>query len=80
MRTIPGMTVVIPSDAVEAEAAVRLLDHDGPVYMRWSPACPVFSINPQLPLWAGQGIVLKEGTDVTLVACGLMVPVNLGVR
>ena len=81
MRTIPGMTVIIPSDAVEAEAAVKAAyDHDGPVYMRFGRLpVPVFNTNPDYHFELGKGIVLKEGTDVTLVACGLMVPVALGV-
>ena len=81
MRTIPGMTVIIPSDAVEAEAAVKAAyDHDGPVYMRFGRLpVPVFNTNPDYHFELGKGIVLKEGTDVTLVACGLMVPVALEV-
>ena len=79
MRTIPGMTVIIPSDAVEAEAAVKAAyDHDGPVYMRFGRLpVPVFNTNPDYHFELGKGIVLKEGTDVTLVACGRMVPVAL---
>jgi len=81
MRTIPGMTVIIPSDAVEAEAAVKAAyDHNGPVYMRFGRLpVPVFNTNPDYHFELGKGIVLKEGTDVTLVACGLMVPVALEV-
>ena len=81
MRTIPGMTVIIPSDAVEAEAAVKAAyDHDGPVYMRFGRLpVPVFNTNPDYHFELGKGIVLREGTDVTLVACGLMVLVALEV-
>ena len=69
------------SDAVEAEAAVKAAyDHDGPVYMRFGRLpVPVFNTNPDYRFELGKGIVLKEGTDVTLVACGLMVPVALEV-
>lgn len=50
MRTIPGMTVINPSDDVEAKAAVRAaLDHDGPVYLRFGRlACPVINNNAEL--------------------------------
>ena len=75
MRTIPGMTVINPSDDVEAKAAVRAaLDHDGPVYLRLGRlACPVINNNANYHFELGKGITLQDGSDLTIVATGLMV-------
>ncbi len=75
MRSIPGMTVVVPADDTEARAAVRaVLDYEGPVYMRLGRlAVPVVNDADTYKFELGRGVVLREGTDVTLVACGLMV-------
>lgn len=75
MRTIPGMTVINPSDDVEAKPAVRAaLDHDGPVYLRFGRlACPVINNNANYHFELGKGITLQDGSDLTIVATGLMV-------
>lgn len=75
MRSIPGMTVVVPADDTEARAAVRaVLDYEGPVYMRLGRlAVPFVNDADTYKFELGRGVVLREGTDVTLVACGLMV-------
>ena len=75
MRTIPGMTVICPSDDVEARAAVfAAYEHKGPVYMRFGRlAVPVINDNPDYKFEIGKGIVLKEGKDVTIIANGLEV-------
>ena len=75
MRTIPGMTVVVPADDVEAKAAVRAAyETDGPFYLRFGRlAAPVFNDPETYEFKLGKGIVLREGTDVTIIACGLMV-------
>ncbi len=75
MRTIPGMTVINPCDDVEAKAAVRAaLEIDGPVYLRFGRlAVPVINDNPDYKFEAGKGIVLKDGSDVTVIASGLTV-------
>lgn len=75
MRTIPGMVVMCPSDAIEAEAMVKAaIDYYGPVYMRFgrSPV-PVINDNPDYKFELGKGVVLREGTDITIVATGLCV-------
>ncbi len=75
MRTIPGMTVINPADAVEARAAVlAAADYDGPVYLRFGRlAVPqIFSKSTYKFQW-GKGSVLTEGSDVAIVATGLMV-------
>lgn len=79
MRTIPGMVVLCPSDDIEAKAAVRAaVEHDGPVYMRFGRlAVPVINDTPDYTFELGKGIVLREGTDVALIATGLEVSETL---
>lgn len=75
MRSIPGMVVICPSDDVEAKAAVRAAaEYDGPVYLRLGRlAVPVFNDPESYQFEIGKGVVMKEGTDVTIVATGLEV-------
>ena len=75
MRTIPGMTVIVPSDDVEAKAAVEAaINYEGPVYLRFGRAAvPVINDNPEYQFEIGKGVVLKEGKDVTIVASGICV-------
>ncbi len=81
MRTIPGMTVINPADAVEARAAVEAAIHiDGPVYMRFGRfACPIL-YGEDYKFEVGKGVTLADGTDVTLVATGYMVHLALEAR
>ena len=75
MRTIPGMTIICPADDVEARAAVKAAyEYVGPVYLRFGRlAVPVFNDEETYQFEIGKGIVLKEGTDVTIFATGLCV-------
>ncbi len=75
MRTIPGMVVMCPADDIEARAAVRAaVEHDGPVYIRFGrAACPVINDRPDYEFRIGKGTVVREGTDVTVVATGICV-------
>ena len=75
MREIPGMVVINPSDDIEAKAAVEAAyEHVGPVYMRFGRlAVPVINDNADYKFEIGKGIVLKEGTDVSIFATGLEV-------
>ena len=75
MRSIPGMVVMNPSDAVEAAECVRAaIEYVGPVYMRFGrSAVPVINDRPGYHFEMGKGIVLREGTDVTIVATGILV-------
>jgi len=75
MRTIPGMVVICPSDDVEAKAAVRAaLEYEGPVYLRFGRAAvPVINDRPDYKFEMGEGVLLKEGKDVTIVATGICV-------
>ncbi len=82
MRTIPGMTVVNPSDMIEARAAViAALNTDGPFYLRFG-RCPVPIINdrPDYRFELGKGVELADGKDVTIIATGLMVSASLEAR
>ena len=75
MRTIPGMVVICPADDVEARAAVKAAaEYEGPVYMRFGRlAVPVINDNLEYEFKIGKGVVLKEGSDLTIVATGLEV-------
>ncbi len=82
MRTIPGMTIINPSDDVEAKAAVEAaLTADGPFYLRFGRyAVPVINDRPDYKFEIGKGVLLADGTDVTIVATGLMVGAALEAR
>jgi len=74
MRTIPGMTIINPADETEAKLAVKAaLDHDGPVYMRFGRLAAPVIFGDDYKFEIGKGVELKEGTDVTIIATGLMV-------
>ena len=75
MRTIPGMTVIVPADDIEARACVRAAyEFEGPVYMRFGRlATPVINDCEDYEFKIGRGVVVREGSDVTIIACGLMV-------
>ena len=75
MRTIPGMVVMCPADDIEAKAAVKAAaEHEGPVYMRFGrAACPVINDRPDYKFEIGKGTVLREGSDLTIVATGICV-------
>lgn len=75
MRTIPGMTVIVPSDDVEAKAAVEAaILHNGPVYMRFGRlAAPILNDPETYKFELGKGITVRDGKDITIVATGLMV-------
>ncbi len=75
MRTIPGMVIINPSDAIEAEAAVQAAyEYVGPVYMRFGRfAIPVINEREDYKFELGKGVVLREGKDLTIIASGLPV-------
>ena len=74
MRAIPGMTVICPADDVEARAAVRAAyEMEGPVYLRFGRlAVPVFH-SEDYRFRIGKGEVVKDGSDVAIIANGLLV-------
>lgn len=75
MRTIPGMVILNPSDHYEMKAAVRAaIEHKGPCYIRLGRlAVESINNNDDYHFELGKGIQLREGTDITIVATGLMV-------
>jgi transketolase len=80
MRTIPGMVVLAPCDGNETREAVRaMIDYVGPVFMRTGRTA-LDNVTQDIPGYRfqiGKGVILREGTDVTLIACGLMVQETL---
>ena len=82
MRTIPGMTIVNPADAVEARAAVEAaLSTEGPFYLRFGRyAVPVINDAESYHFELGRGVLLADGTDVTIVATGITVAMALEAR
>ena len=74
MRTIPGMVVINPADAVEARLAVKAaIEHDGPVYLRFGRmAVPVVN-GDDYKFEIGKGVKLADGCDVALIATGIEV-------
>ena len=79
MRSIPGMVVINPCDDIEARAAVRAAyEYVGPVYLRFGRAAvPVINDPETYKFEIGKGVLLKEGTDVTIIATGLCVSNSL---
>ena len=74
MRTIPGMVILNPADAVEARLAVKAaIDYEGPVYMRFGRLAVPTVFDDTYKFEIGKGSCLKDGTDVTIIATGLMV-------
>ena len=82
MRTIPGMTIINPADAVEAKAAVEAaLSTEGPFYLRFGRyAVPVINDTPAYKFELGRGVEVAAGKDVTIVATGIMVAMALEAR
>ena len=81
MRTIPDMVIINPADDIEAQLAVKAaIEHEGPVYMRFGRLA-VEDVNPaDYKFEIGKGVQLEEGTDVTIIATGLMVGMALEAR
>jgi len=76
MRSLPSMVVLNPADATETRAAVKAaIDYEGPVYIRVGRlAVPhLFDQDPDYKFEIGKGITLSDGSDVTIIATGLMV-------
>lgn len=74
MRVIPNFTVLVPCDGVETDKAVRAAAaYKGPIYIRLGRAdCPIIT-TADTPFEIGKAVVMKEGADVSLIACGIMV-------
>ena len=78
MRALPNMTVVVPCDAHEAYAAtLALADHQGPAYMRMGRSeFPVIK-EAGCGFTIGKADTVREGKDVSIIACGQMVQTSL---
>ena len=75
MRTIPGMTVMCPSDDVEARKMVHVAyEMEGPVYIRFGRAATPVYHDESFTFKVGKGEVLQEGKDVAIIATGILVP------
>ncbi len=78
MRVLPHMTVIVPADAVEAAAAVKaLVEFDGPAYVRLSRAATPVVLPEDYRFEVGKAVVLRDGADVAIIACGVEVPAAL---
>lgn len=79
MRTIPGMVVMNPSDAIEARAAVEAaINYVGPCYIRFGRyAVPMINDSPKYKFEIGKGVTMAGGKDVTIIATGIMVAMAL---
>lgn len=78
MRVLPNMTVIVPADAVEAAAAVKaLVDFDGPAYVRLSRAATPVVLPEDHRFEVGKAVVLRDGADLAIIACGVEVPAAL---
>ncbi len=73
MRSIPGMTVICPADGIEAEAAVKAAyEHEGPVYLRFGRLAVPMLHEDGFEFVIGKGETLREGSDIAIIANGLM--------
>ena len=74
MRVIPNMTVIVPADGVETKKVINeIVRYKGPVYVRLSRGKSPVVLDDSYSFEIGKGVVLKDGTDVSLIACGVMV-------
>lgn len=78
MRGLPNMTVLVPADGPEAyQAIVAAAEYDGPVYIRLGRSAVPNVTSADTGFTIGKGVVLREGIDVTIIACGIMVSMAL---
>ncbi len=74
MRGLPNMTVLVPADGPEAKNAVKAAaEYEGPVYIRLGRSGVPTITDADAPFVIGKGRVMREGSDVTLIGCGMMV-------
>ena len=78
MRSIPGMTVVNPADAVEAKAAVEAaINFEGPMYLRFGRYAVPVLYGDDYEFELGKGVQMTEGNDLTIVATGMLVGMSM---
>ena len=74
MRAIPNMTVIVPADGIETGKVIEeIIKYNGPVYVRVGRGKSPVVMNESHPFEIGKGTVLKDGSDVSIIACGIMV-------
>lgn len=74
MRSIPNMTVLVPADGVEAKKMIfEVAKYKGPVYVRLGRSSVLTTFNDDYDFKIGKGVILREGIDATIIACGIMV-------
>ena len=74
MRSIPNMTVLVPADGVEAEKMIfAAAEYNGPMYVRLGRSAVPTLFDENYNFEIGKGVVLREGDDATIIACGMMV-------
>lgn len=74
MRVIPNMTVIVPADGIETKKVINeIVRYKGPVYVRLSRGKSPVIFDDSYSFEIGKGVVLKDGKDVSLIACGVMV-------
>ncbi len=73
MRTLPNMTVIVPADAAETRGAIEFaVEHKGPVYIRLGRMAVPDLFGADYRFQLGKAVQLRDGSDVTLIACGMM--------
>jgi len=78
MRTLPNMTIISPCDQIETEKAVLACgEYNGPVYMRLSRNANPIVYDDSYDFQLGKGVVIKEGSDIAIIATGYMVQKSL---
>jgi transketolase len=79
MRAIPNIRVIVPADAVSVEHVIKSIAHTpGPFYVRLArPSSDVLYAEKETVFTIGKGNILRDGSDATIISCGLMVPRSL---
>lgn len=78
MRALPGLTVIVPADGIETKKAVHAIaDFDGPVYMRLGRSGVPVVFGEDYDFQIGKANIMREGTDVSIFACGIMTAASL---
>lgn len=74
MRSVPNMTVIVPADGVETEKVIKkIVEYNGPVYVRLGRSKVPVIYDDSYEFEIGKFSILREGADVTIIACGIMV-------
>src|ERR687891_1324731 len=79
MRAIPNMRVIVPADAISVRQLIRTIaDTPGPFYVRLArPSSEIIYVEDEISFNVGKGNILRDGSDATIISCGLMVTRSL---